>query len=83
MTDDKVDAALDRARNVVNGFAKVRDQQARDALALAEHAKQLSHANKLLARQNEGLLKRVEELAREAQHAKDNPFGDILNSVRR
>lgn len=35
MDQDKINAAVSRASEVVNGFKTVRDQQARDVLALA------------------------------------------------
>lgn len=36
MTSDEVQAAKERALSVVNGFSRVREQNARDALKLAE-----------------------------------------------
>lgn len=41
MTKDQIAAAKGRAEAVVNGFKRVRDQNARDALALALHAERV------------------------------------------
>lgn len=74
LNEEQIAQAKERAEQVVNGFTKVRDQQARDALSLAEP---LQLRNKQLANLVEeikttlkaDLKKRVQALLDEANAA--------------
>lgn len=72
-TPDNVINARQRAEQVVNGFTKVREQQARDVLTCTAYIAQLEHAN-------DTLLKRVHELNK-ASGAKAETFSDVFGDI--
>jgi hypothetical protein len=78
MTDEQVAAAKDRAAAVVNGMCRVREQQARDALALAGHAEALAHANRRLQAAYEALHAEVQAAKAKAPPW---PYGSTFKDV--
>lgn len=73
LNEQQIEEAKDRADQVVNGFATVKMQQARDALSLAET---LQLRNKQLANLLEEIKKRA--AARSNAGGIDDIFGDIF-----
>lgn len=86
MTPEQLQAAKTRAADVVNGFKRVTDQNARDALKLAEHAEALAAR---LARVK-GLIEAEQARRDAASKTKKRPasanfsdiFGDIFSGLK-
>jgi hypothetical protein len=83
---DQILAAKNRAEKVVDGLAKVKDQQARDVLKLAEH---IDQQNKTINTQDmkiAELRKLIIEIKGKQQDSKDDDiskiFGDIFGGRR-
>ena len=70
MDKEKIKAAKDRAQLVVDGFAKVRDQQARDVINLVDHAVNQQLVIKILENKVEELrnkLQRTQKILQRTQ----------------
>lgn len=73
MDKEKIKAAKDRAQLVVDGFAKVRDQQARDVINLSDYA--LHQERKIRILEN-----KVSELMSKESSSGDDFMNDFLGS---
>lgn len=86
MKPEHVQGIHKRASDVVNGFAKVRDQQARDVLTLTTYIAELEHGQAVL-------LKRIQEFKDKAAEQPRTPngfadhfdkvFGDLLKDFKK
>lgn len=75
MSPEQIQAAHQRAEAVVNGFARVRDQQARDVIALTAHVAQLTYGQELL-------IQRLHELRERPAPAGPQPsFSDAFDQI--
>lgn len=84
MEQDKIDSAEKRAQEVVNGFKRATEQNARDAVNLAKHIKELAHMIRIKDRQIDEMKKRMlaDSLLNAAKKGKqENPMSDFFKGL--
>jgi hypothetical protein len=76
LSEDQLKRMRGDAKDVVNGFRTVRQQQARDVLELVAHIAALQHANELLVRKLE-----QPDLRRTDEPSFAQTFSDIFGNL--
>ena len=71
MTEDEIEEAKIRAHGVIAGFNRIRTQQARDVIKLAEE----------LRKQTREMQRTIDEMRRELDKKTD--FGNVFNDLMR